>query len=260
VERLTTVDTESMLTRREATLRSAATACLAGIALVQAIELPSLLVQGGQFAVLALVTMAVCVGSGLALAAAPARVARQVWGVVATTGGLVLAGWLAPRLFAVPGLAHHQGHWVTGGLLAGALGAAGLVLAAIAVAPTRAAARTVAGALVVLGALVPGVGALLAAFGPGLHGGETALASGNAHHHVHSAGLDETQIVFQPLPGGHGGHFVYKATATPHQTVLGVALIVLAALVFTYGAVGYLRRRSAPGASVDFTTLEGGLA
>jgi hypothetical protein len=255
------VETESVLTRREATLRSAATMCLAGIALVQAIELPSLLAQGGQFAVLTLAAMASCVGLGLALAATPARVARQVWAVVAATGLLVLAGWAAPRLFIVPGLTHHQGHWagMPGALVAG-LGAACLVLAAIAVPPTRAAVRALATATGVLLALAPGIGIVLVAFGPGLSGGETALSAGVHHHHAHS-GLDERQIVFQPLPGGHGGHFVYKATATPHQTALGVALMVIAALVFIYGAVGYLRRRSAPAASsMNFSNLEGGLA
>jgi hypothetical protein len=239
------VETESILTRREATLRSAATACLAGIALVQAIELPALLAPGAHFALLALGAMGLCVGLGLALAAAPARAARQLWGVVAAAGVVVVAGWAVPRAFAVPGLAHHLGHWAgMPGALAGALGAACVALAAIAVPPERAAARALATATGVLVALAPGVGALLAAFGPGLRGGETALAAG-VHVHSH-AGLDETQIRFQALPGGHGGHYVYQATATPHQTALGVALIVIAALVFTYGTVGYLRRRAAP--------------
>jgi hypothetical protein len=233
-----------------------------GVALVQAIELPSVLAQGGQFAVLALAALALCVGLGLSLAAAPAGAARQLWGVVAAAGVLVLAGWAVPRLFAVPGLVHHQGHWAgMPGALVGGLGAACVVLAGIAVPPTRAAARALGVASVVLVTLAPGVGALLAAFGPGLRGGELALASGDAHHHAHSAGLDESQIVFQPLPGGHGGHYVYQATATPHQTALGVALMVLAALVFIYGAVGYLRRRSAPAAtSGNFSNLGGGLA
>jgi hypothetical protein len=126
--------------------------------------------------------------------------------------------------------------------------------------PTRATVRALATATGVLAALAPGVGIVLAAFGPGLTGGETALSAGVQHHHAHS-GLDEARITFQALPGGHGGHFVYRASATPHQTALGVALIVIAALVFVYGAVGYLRRRSAPGAaSIDFSNLEGGLA
>ena len=250
-----------MLSGREATLRSAATVCLAGIALVQAIELPSLVAQGRQFAVLSVAAMALCVGLGLALAATPARVARQLWGVVAAAGLLVLGGWVALRLFAVPGLTHHRGHWagMPGALVAG-LAAACLALAAIAVPPTRAAVRAMATATAVLAALSPGVAMALVAFGPGLTGGETALSAGVHHHHAHT-GLDESQIVFQALPGGHGGHFVYKATATPHQTALGVALMVIAALVFIYGAVGYLRRRSAPAASsMNFSSLEGGLA
>ena len=62
--------------------------------------------------------------------------------------------------------------------------------------------------------------------------------------------------MFQALPGGRGGHYVYKATVAPHQTAFGIALIVLAALVFTYGAVGYLRRRTAAGESADAAGLE----
>jgi hypothetical protein len=234
-----------MLTRREATLRSAATVCLAGIALVQGIELPSVLASRAHFAVLALGAMGLCVGLGLVLAATPARAARQLWGVVAAAGVVLVAGWAVPRAFAVPGVADHHGHW-TGmpSALAGALGAACVALASIAVPPTRAAARALATAAGVLLALATGAGMVLAAFGPGLSGGETALAAG-VHVHSH-AGLDETQIRFQALPGGHGGHFVYQATATPHQTALGVAMMALAALVFTYGAVGYLRRRATP--------------
>jgi hypothetical protein len=234
------------LSRREATLRSAATMCLAGIALVQAIELPFLRVQGGQFAALSLAAMVVCVGLGLALAAAPAGASRQVWRVIAAGAVLVLAGWAAPRAVAIPGLAHHQGHW-TGlpGAACAAPAAVCLLLAVVAARPTRAAARGLAAAIAVLVALAPGVGALLVALGPGLLGGETSLAAGV---HVHSHGLDETLIRFQPIAGGHGGHYVYPTTAPPHETALGLALVVAAALVFSYGAVGYLRRRSAASA------------
>ena len=70
------VEMETTLTRREATLRSAATTSLAGIALVQAVGLPFLFAQGGQLAVLSMVAMTACVGLGLALAAAPADAAR----------------------------------------------------------------------------------------------------------------------------------------------------------------------------------------
>src|SRR4051794_41970789 len=67
------------LSRREATLRSAATASLAGIALVQAIELPPLLAQGRPLTVLSLVTTALCVGVAAALAVAPAGAAPRLW-------------------------------------------------------------------------------------------------------------------------------------------------------------------------------------
>jgi hypothetical protein len=244
------VDSEAVLSGREAALRSAATTCLAGIALVQAIELPSLPVEGRQFVVLSVAALALCLGLGFGLAVAPARVARQLWGVVAATGVLVLAGWAAPRAFPIPGLTHHQGHW-TGmpGTACGALGAACLALAALAVPPMRASARGLATAVAVLVALAPGAGTLLVALGPGPAGGEAALAAGV---HVHSrAGLDQTTIRFQPIPGGHGGHFVYRAAATPRRTMLEVAIVVAAALVFVSGAAGHLRRRSAPLAPAD---------
>ena len=243
-ERAWIAGTDAVLSRREAALRSAATTCLAGIALVQAIALPSVLARGGQFAALSLAAMALCLGAGFALAAAPAHVARQLWGVVAATAVLVLAGWAAPRAFAVPGLADHRAHWATmPGTVCGALAAVCLVIAAVAVPFTRAAARGLATAVAVLVAFAPGVGVLLVAVGPGPAGGETALVPG-AHVHAQS-GVDETRIRFRPIAGGHGGHFVYRAAATPRRTALEVALVVAAALVFVSGAVGHLRRRSA---------------
>jgi hypothetical protein len=241
-------ETATMLSRREATLRSAATTCLAGIALVQAIDLPLLLVQGRQFAVLSIAAIALCLGLGLALAAAPAGAARQLWRLVAAAAVLVLAGWAGPRAVAVPGLAHHQGHWTAmPGAACGALAAVCLVLAVVAVPPTRSA-RGLAIAVAVLVALAPGVGALLVALAPGLSGGETSLAAG-VHVHSH-AGLDESLIGFQPIAGGHGGHYVYRIAAPPHHTAVGVAMVVAAAFVFLYGAVGCLRRRRAPLAPV----------
>jgi hypothetical protein len=237
-------ETATMLSRREATLRSAATTCLTGIALVQAIDLPLLLVQGGQFAVLSIAAIALCLGLGLALAAAPAGAARQLWRFVAAAAVLVLAGWAVPRAVAVPGLAHHQGHWTAmPGAACGALAAVCLVLAIVAVPPTRAA-RGLATAVAVLVALAPGAGALLVALAPGLSGGETSLAAG-AHVHSHG-GLDESLIRFEPIAGGHGGHYVYRTDAPPHHAALGVAMVGAAAFVFVYGAVGCLRRRRAP--------------
>jgi hypothetical protein len=245
------------LSRREATLRSAATTCLAGIALVQAIMLPSLFTQGGQFAVLAGAAMAVCLGLGLALAAAPAGSGGHLWRLVAATAVVVIAGWLGPRLFAIPGLTHHKGHWAAAPAAAcAALALAALVLAVVAVPPTRVSIRGLATAMAVMAALAPGIGALFVALGPGLSGGETSLAAGvHANAHAHG-GLDEKQIVFQSLPGGRGGHYVYKATPAPHQTAFGIALIILAAIVFTYGAVGYLRRRTVAGESAGAAGLE----
>src|SRR5919199_570314 len=105
-----TMETETTLSRREATMRSAATTCLAGIALVQAIELPSLFVQGRQFGVLSIAAMLLCVGLGLALTAAPAG-AAWLWRTVAGGAGLVFAGWAVPRLYALPRMAHQKGNW-----------------------------------------------------------------------------------------------------------------------------------------------------
>jgi hypothetical protein len=82
------------------------------------------------------------------------------------------------------------------------------------------------------------------ALGPGLSGGETSLAAG-VHLHA-QGGSDESLIRFEPIAGGHGGHYVYRAAAPPQRTALGVALIAAAAFVFLYGAVGCLRRRRAP--------------
>src|SRR4051812_28494871 len=128
--------TATMLSRREATLRSAATACLTGIALVQAIDLPVLLVQGGRFAALSIAAIALCLGLGLALAVAPARAARQLWRLVAAAAVLVLAGWAVPRAVAIPGLPHDQGHWTAlPGAACATLAAACLVLAVVAVPP-----------------------------------------------------------------------------------------------------------------------------
>jgi hypothetical protein len=254
------VDTDTALSRREATLRSAATTCLAGIALLQAIELPSLFAQGRQLLVLSIVATGLCVGTGLALAAAPAGAARQLWRVVAGIAVLVIAGWAVPHAVTIPGLDGDRGHWTAmPGVACGALGALCLVVALAALPPTRAAVRSLATAAAVLITFIPVVGVLLVALGPGTAGGETVLASGG---HIHSHGSGESAIVFQALPGGHGGHYVYKTTPVPHNTPVGLALMVAAVFVFTYGAVAYLRRRSAPLESVGLSglDLERGLA
>jgi hypothetical protein len=256
-ERLETVDSASMLSRREATLRSAATTCLAGIALVQAIELPSLFAQGRQLAVLSMAAMALCLVLGWALAAAPASAAGQLWRGVAATGALVLAGWAVPHAFVVPGLAGRGSFTAMPGLACGLMGAALPVLAAAAARPTRAAWRGFAVALAVAVALAPAAAAALVALGPGTAGGETVLASGG---HIHSHGSPENSIVFQPLPGGRGGRYVYRTTAPPRRTSFELALFVGAAFMFTAGAVLYLRGRSAPSEPVALARAEGRLA
>jgi hypothetical protein len=146
------------------------------------------------------------------------------------------------------------------GLPVAALAAACLVVAAIAAPPGRAELRGLAIAAGVTVALAPAVAIALVALGPGTAGGETVLASGG---HLHSHGSVENSIVFQPLPGG-GGQYVFKATAVPHHSPFAIALMAAAAFIFIYGAVGYLRRRSAPAeeqqASLAGLDLEGGLA
>jgi hypothetical protein len=255
-------ETEAALSRREATLRSAATTCLAGIALVQAVELPSLLTQGRQLAVLSAAAMALCTGLGLALAAAGAGAARQVWRVVAAVAMVVLAGWATPRGVTVPGLEDARGDWAAiPGAACGALAAACLVLAAVAARPGRTAARGLATALAVLIALGPGVGALLVAIGPAPAGGALTLAAGGGGAHVHATpAAVEAAIRYQPLPGGHGGRYVYRVPAPAHPTPLGLALVIAAALVFTYGAVGHLRGRCAPAQRRVGPGLDGGPA
>jgi hypothetical protein len=243
-------DAATVLSRREAALRSGATTCLAGIALVQAIELPALFAQGRQLAVLSMAAMALCLVVGWALAAAPASAAGPLWRGVAAVCALVLAGWAVPHAVAVPGLAGDRGHWTAmPGLGCGVLAAASLALAAAAARPTRAAWRGAAVALAVALALAPAAGVMLVALGPGVAGGETVLASGG---HVHSQGSPESSIVFQPLPGGRGGHFVYRATPTPHPGGIAFAAVVAAAFMFTYGAVMYLRGRARPSARARF--------
>jgi hypothetical protein len=106
-------------------------------------------------------------------------------------------------------------------------------------------------------ALAPGAGVLLVSLGPGTFGGETVLAAGA---HIHSHGSFENAIVYQPLPGGKGGHYVYKATSAPHQTTFEAALIIVAGLIFIYGVVGYLRRRVAAGESSDSDSLRDSVA
>jgi hypothetical protein len=132
-----------------------------------------------------------------------------------------------------------------------------LVVAAVAAPPTRASLRGLLTTAAVVIALAPGAGVLLVSLGPGTFGGETVLAAGA---HIHSHGSFENAIVYQALPGGKGGHYVYKASAAPHQTTFEAALIIVAGLIFIYGAVGYLRRRVAAGGSSDSDSLRDSVA
>jgi hypothetical protein len=266
---------EAALSRREATLRSTAAVCLVGIALVQAIELPSLFAQGGQFAVLSMAAMAVCTALGVALTAAPADAAAPLWRLVAATAVVVLAGWALPRAFTVPGLEPdgYGGAAVTGALhrWASPAGTACAVPAVVCLAaaglagaagrPARPAARTLATVLAVLVAVGPGVWVALVALGPGAVGGEQSLAQGHVHSHAgHSASVIPEAIQFRQGSGRDGGHYLVAVTPPARQTPIALGLIALAALAFSAGAVDHLRRRGGPGGPAARLGLEGGPA
>jgi hypothetical protein len=230
------------LTRREATLRSAATACLTGIALVHAIELPSVLARSAVLGALVLGGTALCIAGGLALATTPASAAPNAWRAVAATATLVLAGWGLPHAVALPAPAGARGDWTaTPGVACAGLAVACLALAAAAARPARATARRVATALVVLVAWGPGGVAFLVATGPGPRGGEAAIDPGG---HVHAQGVvGDRDIVLRRGPTGD--HYVTRVTTPPRPPAAGVALLAAAASVFVAGAVMSLRRRSA---------------
>jgi hypothetical protein len=253
-----TPDPEAALTRREVALRSTATVGLAGIALVQAIELPSLFAQEGQFAALSMAAIALCIGSGLALTMAPAAAAGPLWRLVAAAAVVLLTGWALPHAFALPGL-EEDGYgglaavgaldrWASppGAVCAG-LAIVSLLVAGIARRPARPAARALATALAVLATVGPGVWVGLVALGPGAVGGEQSLAAGHVHSHAgHSAAAVPEAIEFRPGSGRAGGHFLVAVTPPARHTALGLGLVIATVLVFTAGAVGHLRRRSAP--------------
>jgi hypothetical protein len=236
------VETDTALSRREATLRSAATICLVGIAFLQALELPSLFAQGRQLAVLSIVATGLCITLGWLLAATPTGVGRKLWHAVAGTAALVLVGWALSHAAALPGLASDRGNWASmPGLVTGVFALVALVVAIASGPPSRAAVRGLATAAAVSVAITPAAAVAIVALGPGTAGGETVLASGG---HIHSHGSPESAIVFQPLPGGKGGHYVYKATATPHMTAIGFGLLAAATFVFLYMTLTFLRRRT----------------
>ena len=242
------LEPEVALGRREARLRAAAVTCLTGVALVQALGLATLFAQSRLLGVLSLTAMTLCIALGWTLAAAPERASRQLWRLVAVTAVLVLAGWAAPRAFAVPELPLSRGRWTAmPGAASAALAAVALALALVAARPTRASARGLVTAAALLAAMAPGTGVLLVAAAPGPPGGEAALAAGT---HVHATAsrmrmLRMPKLRHQPGSGRDGGRYVIAATS-PRRGALDVALIAAAALVFASGAIACLRRRSAP--------------
>jgi hypothetical protein len=230
------------LCRREASVRAAATACLVGIVLAQALGLPSQLRHGGQFVALSVAAAALCFALSVALPVAPADASRPLWRAVAATSVLVLSGWALPRAIAIPGLAGTRGAWTAmPGAACGALAAVCPALAVAALRPRRTSVRGLATAVAVLVAFGPGIGALLAAVGPGPAGGETAIAAG-VHVHAHSTAAEPDIRLRRGLTGNH---YVTPVPAPAHTPAAGVALVFAWAIVFVAAATGYLHRRSA---------------
>jgi hypothetical protein len=237
------------VTAREAALRAAATACLAGIALVLGIELAPVVARSAVLGALVLGGMALCVGAGFVLVAAGASASAAAWRAVAGTATLVLAAWALPHAASLPAPAGARGDWAAmpGGACAG-LAAACLGLAALAVRPTRASVRGLAAALFVLLALGPGAAAFVVAAGPGPPGGEAAIATSAAqgaqaaHLHVHATA---SEPVVLRRPGRNGDHFVTLVARPRRAPAAGVALLAAAAALFVAGAATSLQRRAA---------------
>src|SRR4051794_41636406 len=108
-------DNVTFLSRRETTLRSAATTCLTGIALIEAIYVPALWARGEQqLAVVSMAAVALCVVVAWALAMARAGSPARLWCAVGAAGALALTRWAgapaspnspppgAPRGWAAP--------------------------------------------------------------------------------------------------------------------------------------------------------------
>ena len=223
-------------------MRAVATVCLAGTALVHAIGLPSLLVQGGRFAVLSLAAMAACLVLAGTLAVAPAGASRQVWRLVAATAVVLLAGWALPRAFAAPGLEATRGQWTAlPGVVCALLAAACLMVAGR---PRRPSARALATALVVLAAFAPGVWVVLVALGPGVAGGERTLATGHVHGQAHSTQYGEAAIKYRAGSGRDGGRYVVAVQAPARRGPAELVLVIGMTLLFMSGTVGRLRGRS----------------
>src|SRR4051794_1800907 len=246
------IEADAPLARREAMLRAAGVTCLTGIALVQALGLAPLFAQSRLLGVLSLTAMTLCIALGWTLAAAPDRASR-LWHVVALTAALALAAWAASHALTVPGVPESRGHWTAmPGAAAAALAGVALTLALVAAPPTRASARGLVTAAAVLAAMAPGTGVLLVATAPGPPGGEAALAAGSHVHHAMASRMPRLRL--QPGSGRHGDRYMISATS-PRRTALDIAPIAAAALVFAFGAIGCLRRRSAPWGSAPAPRL-----
>ncbi|HEY0345951.1 MAG TPA: copper resistance protein CopC [Solirubrobacteraceae bacterium] len=240
---------DPMLSRREVVLRSAAVAGLAGLALVQVIELPAGLAQGRHVAVLAGLLIGVCVVVARVLACGSGTSGGAGWRALAAVGALAVAGWAVTRAVAVPGLATATGDWTTApGLAGAALGTACVALAAAGggAQPSRTAALALVKAAALVAALAPGAGALLVALGPGPRGGESTISEASpAHVHAHAHAAPGA-AAFRPGFGGHAGHYVYPNAVAPHLPAWALALAVGAAALLTYLAIAALRGRAAP--------------
>jgi hypothetical protein len=247
------LEAEASLGRREAKLRAAALTCVTGVALVQAIGLAPLFARSRPLGVLSLTAMTLLIALGWTLAAAPERASRPLWRVLAATAVLVLAGWAASRVLWIPGLPGSQGAWTAmPGAASAALAAVALALALVAARPTRASARGLLTAAALLAAMAPGTAALVVATAPGPAGGENALA---ASVHVHAHGSLAPELRFRAGSGRQGGHYVVAAPPQRSPTALDVVTVAVAALLFASGALGCLRRRSAPGSSATLPRL-----
>ncbi|MEA2419758.1 MAG: copper transport protein, partial [Thermoleophilaceae bacterium] len=256
-----------MLTQRQARLRSAAVAALAGLALVQVIELPYNLAQARHVAALSGLVAIGCMALAVTLAAArtPSGGAA-VWRFVAAAGALLAGGWALTRAVPVPGLESGLGRWTTApGLASAGLGLACVVLAVAGsrVRPSLAGAVCLLKASALALALVPAAGVLLVALGPGPSGGENTISGApHGHGHVHASAAAAT---FRPGFGGHAGHYIYPNATPPQLASWALALAVGAAALLTYLAAAALRRRSspppdAPGRSIATGPVPGALA
>src|SRR3954468_10005533 len=181
----------TFLSRRETTLRSAATTCLTGIALIEAIYVPALWARGEQqLAVVSTAAVALCVVVAWALATARVGSPARLWCAVGATGALALTGWAASHASASSRLAGALGGWAAlPGGIAALLAAISLAVAVNAAAPRAAAFRVLSCAGVAVPLPPPPIaGAMPHRVAPGA----TVHSSGG---HVHVGGSVEKSIV-----------------------------------------------------------------